>query len=120
MPRFKYKAVNQAGDVLEGELTAASHAVVIDRLKGEGHVPIRAEEIGAPAAAGRRRRRRRSRQVSARDVVLLTRELSVLMRARLPLDRALSVLRDMTQDGPVKALAGVTTIEEVLRVTRDV
>jgi general secretion pathway protein F len=108
MPRFKYKAVNQAGDVLEGELTAASHAVVIERLKGEGHVPIRAEEIGAPAAAGPRRRLRRSRQVTARDVVVLTRQLSVLLRARLPLDRALSVLGGMAQDGPVKALVDDT------------
>lgn len=113
MPRFRYKAVNQAGDVLEGELTAASRAVVIDRLKGEGHVPIRAEEIGAPAAAGPRRRLRRTRRVTGRDLVVLTRELSVLLRARLPLDRALSVLHEMAQDGPVRAL-----IDEVLERIR--
>jgi general secretion pathway protein F len=104
MARFRYKAVNAAGDVVEGEIEAGSRALVIDRLKAEGHVPIRAEETGRGAAVGTGWLRLRSRRVTAKDVALLSRELATLLRARLPLDRALTVLRDIAPEGPARAL----------------
>ena len=44
MRRFSYKAVTPDGKVLQGETEAATREAVIDRLRGQGAIPIRAEE----------------------------------------------------------------------------
>ena len=44
MPRFSYKAATPGGEIIEGVIDAANRQAVIDRLRGQGHVPIRAEE----------------------------------------------------------------------------
>jgi general secretion pathway protein F len=52
MPRYRYQAVAASGEVLQGEMEAASRLSVIDRLRGDGHLPVRAEELNG-AATGR-------------------------------------------------------------------
>src|SRR5262245_47195185 len=47
MLRYRYKAVTPAGQVVEGALEAPSRSAVIDRLRHDGHTPIRADEVGA-------------------------------------------------------------------------
>jgi type II secretory pathway component PulF len=44
MPRFSYKAATASGEVIHGEIDAADRQAVIDRLRSQGHVPIRADE----------------------------------------------------------------------------
>jgi len=95
MPRYRYRAVSASGDILEGEMDAASSASVAERLADMGHTPIRAQEaghaggrgFGALALSPLRRR------VNRRDLALLTRELATLLRAGVPLDRALEILQ---------------------------
>ena len=45
MAWFSYKAVSASGEVIEGELEAADRRSVVERLRRDGHVPIRAEEL---------------------------------------------------------------------------
>lgn len=104
MPRFRYKAVNAAGEVVEGELDAGSRSVLIDLLKADGHVPIKAEEARRATIRRPKGFNLRPRRISPRDVCVLTRELATLLRAKLPLDRALTILRDLAPEGPVEAL----------------
>ena len=47
MPTFRFKAVSGPGDVVEGEMEAASQAAVLDQLRGQGYLPIRADEAAA-------------------------------------------------------------------------
>lgn len=97
MPRYRYRAVSASGDILEGEMDAASSASVAERLADMGHTPIRAEAaegasnggLGARAMASLRRR------VNRRDLALLTRELATLLRAGVPLDRSLEILQSI-------------------------
>jgi general secretion pathway protein F len=105
MPRFLYKAVSPDGEVIEGELEAASQQAAVDRLHAQGHVPIRAEK-SAREAAGRLSMPRlfRPRRVTRKDLVLLTRELATLLEAGLPLDRGLTIIADLAQPGPVRDL----------------
>jgi len=49
MPRFRYKAVTASGEVVEGEMEAVAREELIDRLRSDGGVPIRADEIAARA-----------------------------------------------------------------------
>ena len=44
MALFSYKAVTAEGEVIEGELEALDQRSAIERLRSQGHVPIRAEE----------------------------------------------------------------------------
>ena len=105
MTRFLYKAVSPEGEVLEGEIEAASRQAVVDRLHAQGHVPIRAEEsAGAAPVRLRFPTRFRSRRVTLKDVVLLTRELATLLQAGLPLDRALTILAGLSRPGAVRTL----------------
>ena len=114
MPRFSYKAVSPDGEVIEGELEAATRQAVVDRLHADGHVPIRAEESrGSAASGGGLSGLFQPRRVRREDVLLITRELATLLQAGLPLDRGLSVMLDLAPVGPVHDL-----IEEVREKVR--
>ena len=107
MARYKFKAASVGGEVIEGDMEAADRAAVIEHLRAQGYIPIRAEEEAGDRAAGSaglfRWRRKRMRP---RDVILLTRELATLLGARLPIDRALALLVQLSPDGPSRDLAG--------------
>lgn len=101
MPRFRYKAVTPAGEVVEGALEAPSRAAVIDRLRGQGHMPIRAEAVAdRTAAPWWRRSIRFSTGLSQPDIILITRELATLLQAGLPLDRAIAMSAELEAEGP--------------------
>jgi general secretion pathway protein F len=105
MPWYVYKAVSADGEVLEGELEAADRSAVVERLRSQGHVPIRAEERkGGGGGVAWRRVSRRGGGVGASEVALLTRELSILLQSGLALDRALTTLSTLARAGPVRRL----------------
>lgn len=115
MPLYKYRAVSAAGEVLDGEMEAPSTATVAERLAEMGHTPVRAEEA---SKAGRRKfdgaaLLRLRRRVSRRDLALVTRELSTLLHAGVPLDRSLEILATIVER---KYLSGA--IDQVLRRVR--
>ena len=47
MARFHFRAVSRAGELVEGELEAHSQAAVVEQLRGQGHLPLAAEPVGA-------------------------------------------------------------------------
>lgn len=113
MPWYVYKAVSPSGEVIEGELEAADQAAVIERLRGQGNVPIRAEERRGSAGMTRRVVLRRGGRISGRDIAILTREMAILLQAGLPLDRALTTLANLSRQGPMRSL--VDRISERVR-----
>ncbi|MCC7328452.1 MAG: type II secretion system F family protein [Burkholderiales bacterium] len=101
MPVFRYRAVNPAGELAVGELDAANENEIVDRLRDQGLMPMQiAHAAGATRPAGtapgastnRRRRFFESRSVTGDQLLAITRELATLLRAGLPLDRALEIL----------------------------
>jgi general secretion pathway protein F len=115
MPLYKYRAVSASGDILEGEMDAPSTATVAERLAELGHTPVRAEEASSAGAGkyGLPEFFRLQRSVSRRDLALLTRELSTLLRAGVPLDRSLEILVNIVEK---KHLRGA--IERILEQVR--
>src|SRR5947207_15966642 len=104
MPVYRYKAVNPAGDVAIGELEAANEAEIVDRLRDQGMMPMQvaAAALGAPgqaigamrdtnAGAATRRAWFAPTKVTRDALMAATRELATLLRAGLPLDRALEI-----------------------------
>jgi general secretion pathway protein F len=112
MPLFRYKAVGADGKIAQGDLEARSQTAAIDRLQTMGYVPIRADEITAAQADKRSLRRPLfgSRQITQSQVAVLTQELATLLRAKLPLDRALELLIELSPNARVQHL--VTQIRE--------
>jgi general secretion pathway protein F len=115
MPRYRYKAVNAAGEILEGEIEAADRQAVIDGLHNQGNTPIRADPVTgrSPRSVGGLSLGSKRSKLAADSVVLTTRELATLLRAGMPIDRALSILADIAKDGAVRDF-----LEAVLKSVR--
>jgi len=111
MPIYRYKALARSGETQSGEIEAASPAAAIALVQARGLLPISAREASSLGA-----RFNLSRSVfgsdvpGPREVALLTQELAVLVGAGLPVDRALDVLRQMSDKAPVqRVVADVLT-----------
>ncbi len=113
MARFNYKAIASTGETLEGEMEAKSQAAVIERLQAAGYLPIKADEVGESGGTGERFWEIpwfRANRVSQEQVAVFTQELAVLLRARLPLDRAMEILIELSETPQIKRL--LTQIRE--------
>ena len=104
---FQYKAATDSGDVVQGEMEAASQDAVIRSLQSRGQIPIRTEEIGASerddvpwlAVLGRRRAGRR-------EIDAFTGELAILLQAGVSLETALDMLAGIAEPAPFRAALG--------------
>ncbi|MGB5406257.1 MAG: type II secretion system F family protein [Thiogranum sp.] len=103
MPGFQYKAVRADGEVVQGTLEGSDRKQVVEQLHALGQTPIRIDEAALPASGGRKRRGRK-RRLSEEQIANATRELSTLLRAGLPLDRALGVLISLSEGEPIAEL----------------
>jgi general secretion pathway protein F len=117
MPLYRYKAVNASGDVAAGELDAANESEIVDRLRDQGLMPMQVVAAAGDRSAAAQRGPRRSwftpRRVTRDHVLAFTRELSTLLRAGLPLDRALEILIGLATAPPVAVL--LQTIRDSVR-----
>ena len=119
MALFRYRAVNAAGDVAAGELDAANEAEIVDRLRDQGLMPMKVEAalagktMSTAGPALRRSRWFESRTVTRDQVLGITRELATLLRAGLPLDRAMEILIGLAPTVPVAQL--LQTVRDEVR-----
>ena len=110
MPLYSYRAVTPAGDVSSGELEAANESEIVDRLRDQGLMPMQiAQSLGGPVGGERpaqpaRRAWFAPRRVTRDNVLGVTRELATLLRAGLPLDRALELLITLAASLPVAVM----------------
>ena len=117
MAEFAYRAADASGATRNGSLQAPSRDAALRQLRAQGLTPLRlvegaaaapaAEPAGtapAPAQTGARGWRGRDRGPNAADVHHLTSELAVMLRAGLPLDRALRVQVGMSAKPSLTAL----------------
>ncbi len=115
MPDFAWKAATAGGKIEEGRLSAASSVAALKQLREQGLTPLRIEDLGLAGAAqelktsaavpdlGKKTRQAKG-PVNAADVLALTSELAIMLRAGLALDNALRVLIDMSHKPSVGAL----------------
>lgn len=98
MPLYRYKALNARGELLDGQMEAASGADVAARLQDQGHLPVEARlasEVGAESAW---RALFKPRPFGGQRLVQFTQQLATLLGAGQPLDRALSILLELPED----------------------
>ena len=52
MSSFRYKAVRQSGEVVEGQLDAPDRQNAVSQLTEMGYVPVRVDSAGGSSVAG--------------------------------------------------------------------
>ena len=134
MPLYSYRAVSPAGDVSSGQLEAANESEIVDRLRDQGLLPMQiAQSLGVAATGPRTAKPPRAslfspKRVTRDNVLGITRELATLLRAGLPLDRAMELLITLAPSLPVAVMLqgirdevrGGKSLSQALDARRDV
>lgn len=94
MPSFAYKGRNSAGETVEGVLEAANAGFAADALFGSGVTPLSIEEKAA--SGGSLNVQLFAPRIGHIDILLFTRQIYTLLKAGVPIMRALASLRDST------------------------
>jgi general secretion pathway protein F len=89
MARFRYTAIDATGRRIQGELEARDRDGAITTLRGLGHLPVEAIAIADPVVW---RPRFGDGNPGSGDLVLVTREMLLLLRAGQTLERTLALL----------------------------
>jgi general secretion pathway protein F len=110
MPVYIYRAADRRGQTIDGVMEAPDSRAVIERLHKEAYYPIRvaphAEHRAFFGVGG-------STRIGQRDLLAFTQQLSTLIDAGLPLDRALSILEELAANPRIK-----TIVADLLRSVR--
>ncbi|RAP58484.1 type II secretion system F family protein [Oleiagrimonas sp. MCCC 1A03011] len=113
MAQFRYRAISASGEVLQGQMEAASVEDVVVRLQDQGHTPLEAKPAdangGAPMFASLLQRG----PFTGDQLAQFTHQLATLLGAGQPLDRALGILLDLPEGERAKKL--VERIRERVR-----
>ena len=97
---FQYKAATVDGDIVYGTLSGNSRGHIVEQLQATGHIPIRVDQ-SAQRSKSRRQLRFRKQRVTEDQLGVATRELSTLLHAGLPLDRALEIMISLADGKPL-------------------
>ena len=104
MAIYKYLAKNGPVDTAVGRIEAQSEKEAIEKLSQKGLVPLKIEpDTGVPSSAAGEPAPVGSR-VGSRLITLFSRQLASLLKAGVPILRALSIISDQTEDRTLKQL----------------
>ncbi|NII72693.1 general secretion pathway protein F [Dyella sp. SG562] len=97
MSQFHYRAVSDTGDILHGEMEAASVDEVIARLQDQGHTPLEARPANEAGSTGSFGGLFKRGPFTGDQLAQFTHQLATLLGAGQPLDRALGILLDLPE-----------------------
>ncbi|MGA0805670.1 MAG: type II secretion system F family protein, partial [Pseudohongiellaceae bacterium] len=103
---YQYQACDADGKLSSGQLSAESEREAVAQLQARKLVPIRIRPASRQSAGQQRG------GISSADLVDFTNGLCTLVEARIPIDKALSLLEGITEKEHMKRL--------VLSLRRDV
>jgi general secretion pathway protein F len=98
MPLYRYKALNTRGELLDGQMEAASDAEVVVRLQEQGHLPVEAKLASEGGGDSAWRTLFKPKPFAGQRLVQFTQQLATLLGAGQPLDRALTILLELPED----------------------
>ena len=110
MSSYYFKAIASDGQLRAGTINGETDRWVAQELRRQGLTPVyvgtepkKSLELKLPSFSGGKRR----------DVLFLTQELSTLLNAGVPLDRAISITAELTERAAFRQL-----IQDVLRLVK--
>jgi type II secretory pathway component PulF len=106
MPKFSYKAIDQAGVTVSGSIEAESAEMAMNLLAGRGYIPskVAPESAGASGSSGFRLQDMLAK-VKATDLILFTKQCRTLLKAGVPILTLLQVLENQTQNPKLRNVA---------------
>lgn len=108
MSVYSYKATDFSGKIVKGTLDAPDEKGAAGRLQDMGYIPIDIRPSGAGNASGKMNLNVNVlslfKTVSNKDVMLFTQDLSALLEAGLPVDKALSILIGVAENLKFKGI----------------
>jgi MSHA biogenesis protein MshG len=104
MPTFTYKARNQRGELLTGRLEGGSGDAVADELMRSGLTPVEVKGLEAKAEAPPLFGTFFDEKVTELDLMLFARQMASLLKAGVPILRALTSLAESSAHVPFQKL----------------
>jgi len=109
MPEFSYKAIKGTGELVQGTLVAETEPALLAQLRRMGCLPIHVSAKDGSTGASWALLKRRG--TSSSDRLGFARQLATLVRAGVPLDRSLSLCRDLAEKPALQAVLAATLKE---------
>ncbi|MEB4591159.1 type II secretion system F family protein [Candidatus Thiothrix sp. Deng01] len=110
MAAYSYKAITPGGVAKEGVMEAASEALVVESLHAQGLIPVKIQAGKSAVGGGKGSAAKKSvglfggKKVAQEDIMALTQQMSTMLKAGLPLDRALGILLEISDKPAVQTL----------------
>ncbi|MBP9865584.1 MAG: type II secretion system F family protein, partial [Candidatus Omnitrophica bacterium] len=111
MKQFRYKAKKNSGETVEGELPAATRDEAVARISDLGMLPVIVQELLPGAAVTQKKKASaesapaaRPVKIGPRDLITLYRQWGRMMRAGVPILKALALLAEQSEKPDVKAI----------------
>ena len=105
MPSFRTTAITPTGETVRAVIEAADEASVIELLRKQGNIPVRADPAASGFLAGLLAMEfGGGAKFSRQEVANFTRELSIMLTAGQDLDRALRFLVDTAPNARVRGV----------------
>ena len=107
---YFFRAIATDGKVRTGTITAETEKIVARELKRQGLIPV---FVGFEQKKGLALKMPSFGRSHRKDVLFFTQELSTLLNAGVPLDRALGITAELTEKGDFRSI-----VLDVMRVLK--
>lgn len=104
MPIFYYRAVDAAGQIVQGSLEAKGDRSVVQQLHQNKLIPLSISQGESDSAKTSLGPLSFLRRVGLSDIVQFSQEMAVLLSAGLPLDRSLQIILEVTKKPVLRAM----------------
>ncbi len=110
MATFAYEAMNQAGQEVKDEIEALSSEDALAKIRNLGYFPTRIREKGGAKKAAAPGKKKKGGgfaffgRVKTKQITQITRQLSTLQDAGLPILRSLHILAEQQKPGTLKSV----------------
>lgn len=104
MAAFEYKALDAKGKQKKGVIEGDNARQVRQKLKEQGLIPVEVIETKAKEAKASSSGFSFKRGISTNDLALLTRQLSTLVQAGMPLEECLKAVAEQTEKAHIRTM----------------
>lgn len=114
MSTFKYRAKQSSGNTIEGIIEALNADEALDKISGLGYVPVRIEESSSKTEEKVEKKEEvvrtasvsniKEAKVKSKEITAFGRQLASLIKAGVPILRAISLIEEQSQNVHFKAL----------------
>lgn len=113
MDTYFYEATTKEGNIITGNIQAVNEHLAIDQIQDMGYFPVKVNKMAEHKVTVSGFLPFIRARVGERDIMTFTYQLGVLLDAGFPLDKALSILSNLTEKKALRDL-----IKEILSQVR--